>query len=889
MFPNQPSWLKKHLKEKKAIPDQITVLSKPRYTGAGEDGSVQTSMPVTNAQLHEGEGVVPNAAMRQIGGNEGLRRLISSALGGKMPMVSKQTVEMAEMRSPGKRNYAEGTLTDMPITRQPTIAAPATMPTFTAPTITPQVITDPTVKQATVAEPATMPTMTPTAPTAPIVPTTPTPPVAKTPTMAAPATMPTINIKPPTKTKLQADTIKNKFKSIKDDIKAAKLKLSALDYYKKMNTRAPSQTTGTGTTGMPSVAGMDAFKRQYDYAAQQADARAAVSNQALGMKMAQNPYLTEGAKNTLLAEQAMAQGAQQSKLAGDAAQLAYGEQKAQNESAMNAMLAAGDVTGYSKLARDVYGINIDTTKMQDTVNQTGFSNTMGLINTYVGQFGEKADVNAPEVQNLMRSLWKYSGSQGEMTPEWAATTFNNIKESQQPAFQAMQLIPESVARTYFGDETVDNFVDPISKKTGYAGFQSALARDVATGFIKYDKASGTIEVNDGSPIGKLLFGIGSDSTATGATNITQTVTNPDRTQTTTTLKSADITEGKTFDFDNKSWTGAGMTKDGKRIIVSSDGKWANVDSNGNVSYYTTTNNTGVQSVGGKTYYNGVEVTANIAGQTLPITKTDTGYKATIDDQDVDVSIDINGKPKISGVFYAGGKIYKDGAEVKSPDTGASFNLTDTAKTDLSEKGYTLATAGKNTYMINKNGEVVKYDVATFNQYADEMTPEELSKSIAALKGNLISADAVFKEYQDLNPDGGSPTVLNALSKESPKAYEFAKQQILSGVINPKEMPDVWSKITKTAVEPASIGWPSDRGLDTYQAWNNRVVGSIIKAPAGAIYPDGTPMPENTYVYIKSTTGTWNNKGRNGRVVTITYVDLVTGKEFTATNKVTKSA
>lgn len=855
----RPAWLKEHLK--KQVPDQITILSKssmyePISTGNGMDGKPQVAMPV-DRMLHERETVLNAATTEALGGKKAVRDMIMGHLSekgiNKMPMPKESTIRQAASNNMQKAGYVTGNMPDMRrmagyVTGTPfdensdytkltrTGEDAGTEQSRPTQTTTPQLsISGGTAQTGTQDFLAPIPEVkTPTVNTF----------TNNTPAMPVPTTKPTRlaysqenlykardagfdsidaynaslgigedgsiadNATPQDTT---ANYLRNTgFASMEEATAARKLGITnKKDYDAELAARnAPVQTIGTGAQ-MPDARGMNTFRQQYDYAAQQADARSAAGQQALAMQMAQNPNLTQGAQNTMIQEQLMARGAQQSKLAGDAAQSAYGIQREQNQKAMDAMLAAGDVDGFAKMFQEEHGIPINTAAMSSTLNQRALSTAANGLNTRIAQLGDRATLDDPLTKNYLESLWAATGNTGTMDAQWANSYLQRERDSYNPVYQAMKFYPEKNARMLWGDETIDGMEDKLTRTTGYEAFQRKYARGMATAFSSYDPATQDFKVANDSFLESLFNPNGSGTrlgTQTSKPKLTYSQENLYKARdagfdsidaynaslgsnadapAAPTFTYSTIKTGDTVDYNGEKWT-VGTDVDGKKVMRSESGKWANVGSDDILNEYTTDNTTGLQTIGGKTYNNGTEVTASVGGKNLAINKDGEGNFVTVGTQRVPVTVGENGKVSIDGSFVDNGKLYVNGKETKTPDGGAlSLDLGEQNKLS---SGYesAIASSGGKYYRVGKNGSVTKYDSDAFGSEISGLSVADTSMKIEFLKANGENPDSIFKAYTSA---GGSDSsiIMKLVGMDSSLAKDKAVEMLQNGSITLGEL------------------------------------------------------------------------------------------------------
>jgi hypothetical protein len=384
----------------------------------------------------------------------------------------------------------------------------------------------------------------------------------------------------------------------------------------------------------------DMVRRQYAMAFNALDARLQTALVSTAMRISNDPNMTSGAKVAMMAEQMRNAGIAQSEMAAgvakemisnamNATSSAYNmanserlNQQALEErdysrkmelksGAINAAVAAKDWAAVAKLSKDLYGVDLDVSKLksQDSLGIIADANNFILTNA-ITPLGASATIETPGVRSALTSIWNEMNPGQPMDENWAREQLGKMIQATDPVWQFNNAIDENDALIYFNGDPAKLAAFKFGNKTGLEAFKSAMYAFQAGGAVALD-ANGQFTFNEESPVWKLVqdaFGMGE----TGTTGTTGTGT---------TASGTTGTAAKPKEGDTKTNQGSTFTY--------TNGQWVATTTPANLSQETRVTPSGnkegdTKSAGGQTFKftNGqwVAQTGAMANDTIPFTK-----------------------------------------------------------------------------------------------------------------------------------------------------------------------------------------------------------------------------------------------------------------------------
>lgn len=488
----------------------------------------------------------------------------------------------------------------------------------------------------------------------------------------------------------------------------------------------------------------DMLRRQAAAAFGNLDARLQTNMLSTAMRIANNPNLSEGAKRTMMAEEIRNTGIAQSQLAGSLADTAMNLAMQATGQALNAATglsntvyqrnidklneykSSGDIEGYAKLAKEVYGIdlNVDTLKSADALGK--ISDAQGFIADAFAQ-NPNTNLDSPGVRTAIKAVWDAEHPGVPMDENWARSQLATMGQTMSPSWQFMNGIDADAAIPFFANKpggleafTFGKNADGSPKYTGLEAFRKAMYAFNTGGAFTIGE-DGQIDFNEKSPIYQEFLNTLGGGVADGTVI-------------------ADTTGKRVGDAfkaaDGKSYTVASVDSSGNVVSVKdSTGTVKTLQEIRSTAAIPTTGIYANAQQGNKVYFNGSALTVEPSGASV-IAKDEspTGY---VDSRGIPVTVSKDGFAEYQPVAFVNGKTYVDGEEqtgwTKTSGTTASGN------TLMSDK------AGRIFTIDEATGETAGYTLADYDADYNTLQPAE---RVSRLQAMMKAPDADLVQISD---------------------------------------------------------------------------------------------------------------------------------------------
>jgi len=505
------------------------------------------------------------------------------------------------------------------------------------------------------------------------------------------------------------------------------------------------QLSQSGVTGPAAAAAMESYDRQARLGTRQIETSAA-QEKAKEAQTAAGQLVSAG-----FTEQAAAQAQANWQKSFDVTQ---------KQNAMQQMLAAGDINGYAKAAKDLYGIDVDTTQMKSAQNLQNMHTAYTTLNDINAQAPDGIKLDSPGAMDALKMLYAATGGQGEMSNSWAAQQIQSIRDAADPYHQMMTGVSSDFALSLFGgnQKELDGFTYG-SYAPGLTSVRAAMADLNKGGGVTWDKTSGTYSITD--PNNASLLKLFPDVAALSGQLVKFDPASFDKTANT-------YTDPNGNKYDVLASSGGVPTS-----LMMNGVAYTATMTNGQMKITQTTNasTAPVTDSSGKVWIGGQPANyTDSTGKTTQITGSDGNYKAGNQNVTYDVKTkkwtqtglnEPSGDKSATGTFYT-----FNGAALMYP--GSTTDGITSLKTDKdSGVGYGTTSSGK--YVTVEGGTVKPINLDTFKSNPAFITPPN-------------PTDPAYKEYQ------------KAYAQATANTYDISPQSVKN---------DINLKIASGAIKDAS--------------------------------------------------------------------------------------